>query len=498
MSSLNPGAASFNVNSQTLQFQMTLDGASNPVIAGDVVTLLTDGNARRADNGPVLPSIYDSSAILSVSATLTNDSAAPLTSTTFAVCYKGASGYLYGVIGTVNGNSITYSTPLALNAVASSGVSVSALSATAFVVSYNDNNSYPNALVCTVSGTVITAGSPTVINSVAHSGVASAVAALSSTSFVVAYPGASQYLNAVVCTVSGTVITEGTPVALNAATSSAITVCALSSTSFVATYYNSSARNNAVVCTVVGTVITSGSPTQFSANSGSGAIAALDSTHVVIMYNQSAIIGTVSGTTIAFGSAVTSITGANLSGISVCALTSTSFMVMSRTSNISSSLSGGSVNCNVCAVSGGNVITAGTSAVVSNESWPQSGSGAALYSSLIFMSSGVVVAEYINTEGRAIVVPYSGSTITYPSLVPTNTIGVAASSATPGNNLNVVSIGVTATNISYTLTIGNLYYWDASIGRPSANNLFAYSLGVALNTQLLLVARVTGNNQFFG
>ena len=495
MSSLNPGAASFNVNSQTLQFQMTLDSTSNPVVAGDVVTLLTDGNVRRADNGPVLPSIYDSSAALSGP----NDSAAPLTSTTFVVCYRGASGYLYGVIGTVNGNSITYSTPLALNAVASSGVSVSALSATAFVVSYADNNSYPNALVCTVSGTVITAGSPTVINSVSNSGVESAVAALSSTSFVVAYSGASQYLNAVVCTVSGTVITEGTPVALNAATSSAITVCALSSTSFVATYYNSSARGNAVVCTVVGTVITSGSPTQFSANSGAGAIAALDSTHVVIMYGQSAIIGTVSGTTIAFGSAVTSIVGANLTSISVCALTSTSFMVMSRTSNISSSLSGGSVNCNVCTVSGGNVITAGTSAVVSNESWPlPAGSGAVLYSSLIFMSSGVVVAEYINTEGRAIVVPYSGSTITYPSLVPTNTIGVAASSATPGNNLNVVSIGVTATNISYTLTIGNLYYWDASIGRPSANNVFAYSLGVALNTQLLLVARVTGNNQFFG
>ena len=51
MSSLNPGAASFNVNSQTLQFQMTLDPTSNPVIAGDVVTLLTNGNVRRADNG---------------------------------------------------------------------------------------------------------------------------------------------------------------------------------------------------------------------------------------------------------------------------------------------------------------------------------------------------------------------------------------------------------------------------------------------------------------
>ena len=44
MSSLNPGAASFNVNSQTLQFQMTLDSTSNDVIAGDVVTLLSNGN----------------------------------------------------------------------------------------------------------------------------------------------------------------------------------------------------------------------------------------------------------------------------------------------------------------------------------------------------------------------------------------------------------------------------------------------------------------------
>ena len=96
---------------------------------------------------------------------------------------------------------------------------------------------------------------PVALNSVAST--YPSVAALSSTSFVVAYAGASNYANAVVDTVSGTTIgAPGTPVALNSVSSSYVSAAALSSTSFVVAYENtSSTYAYAVVDTVSGTTI---------------------------------------------------------------------------------------------------------------------------------------------------------------------------------------------------------------------------------------------------
>ena len=487
MSSLNPGAASFNVNSQTLQFQMTLDSTSNDVIAGDVVTLLSNGNVRRADNGTVLPAIFDTNAVSS-----TPPSVAELTSTTFVVAYKGASNYVYAVIGTITGNAISYGAVTAINAVSSGAISVSALSSTSFVISYTDNNSYPNAVVCTVSGTTITVGTPTVLNSVSSAN-GTGVAALSSTSFAVVYTGTSNYVNVVVCTVSGTTITEGTPVVLNAVASTLVCISGLSSSLFVASYYGgSSTRLTAVACTVSGTTITNGAALQLIGGSliQAIAIAALDAPDFVVAAIVSgtgprAIVGSVSGTTITAG-AQAALGGNNYgAAIGVCSSSSTSFVVAVRPN------SGAGLYCIANTQSGGTV-TPGTLTNVDSE--PYGSFGIALAG----MSLGLAVCAVCNIEGRAICVPYSGLTVTYAAQVPSNTIGVAASSATGGNNLDVVSIGVTATNISYTLTIGTQYYWDDTVGKPSTNSSYPYSLGVALNTQLLLVARVTGANQYFG
>ena|SRR5271165_4177772 len=80
------------------------------------------------------------------------------------------------------------------------------------------------------------------------------VAALDSTHFVVAYENTSvsNLANAVVSTVSGgTTITPGTPVALNADSSTYESVAALDSTHFVVAYVdNSTTYANAVVSTV--------------------------------------------------------------------------------------------------------------------------------------------------------------------------------------------------------------------------------------------------------
>ena len=129
---------------------------------------------------------------------------------------------------------------------------------------------------------------------------------------------------------------------------------------------------------------------------------------------------------------------------------------------------------------------------------PQQSSSTYQVLGVAFLSSGQAVCAYCGAEGRCISLPFSGLSITHPLVAPLNAIGIAASSSTGGNNLNVVSIGVTSTSISYTLTIGTKYYWDAPIGRPTSNSIYPYALGIALNTQLLLVARVTGTNQYFG
>ena len=487
MSSLNPGAASFNVNSQTLQFQMTLDPSSNPVIAGDVVTLLTNGNVRRADNGAVVPYTFDS-----ISGSTGNTMAsAELSTTTFVVAYKGLNGYLYAVIGTVSGNVIVYGTPVALNAVAATAISVCALSSTSFAVSYTGASNFPNAIVCTVSGSTITAGAIQQINAAATS--YSGIAALSSTAFVVTYQGASNFVNAVVCSVSGTTITVNTPAALNSSSSSFMTIAALSSTAFVVAY-SAGSVGVAVVATIVGTTITPGTPATLTGTTvGNIRISALDSTDFVVAYfntnNILAIVCSVAVTTITVNTPVTVLTGAGSVYSALSAISATQFFVGGRSLAVTVSEQVIGV---VCSQSGG-VITAGTQQVISQE---QGATGQLSLASLL-LTSGQIIVAYGATESRAISVPYSGLTITYPGIAVNNAIGVASSSATGGNNLNVVSIGVTATNIAYTLTIGTQYYWDSTFGRPTTV-AYSYALGIALNTQLLLVARVTGTNQYFG
>ena len=492
MSSLNPGAASFNVNSQTLQFQMTLDPSSNPVIAGDVVTLLNSGNVRRADNGTVVPYTFDS--VQESSGQYM--SAAELSSTTFVVAYVGASGHTSAVIGTVSGNTITYGTHVVLNAVADgSDVNVCALSSTSFAVSFDDDSG-DNVVVCTVSGSTITVGTPQIFY--AGGTNFSGIAALSPTAFVIAYRvTGTSYAYAVVCSVSGTTVTFNTPAQLNSVSSAYISVSALSSTSFVVAYVASNFAS-AVVGTISGTTITAGTPAVLNAvTSNSTRVAALDATDFVVAYNSpsntvSAVVCSISGTTITKGTPVSLLSTVSSGGFpTVCGISSSQFFVGARTSTAATPQQVQGILCSQSS----NVITAGAQTTLVYER----GSAANLALSATLLTTGQLVVAYAAAECRAISVPFSGNVITYPGIAVNNTIGVAASSATGGNNLNVVSIGVTATNISYTLTIGTQYYWDPVGGVPTTNSAYPYALGVALNTQLLLVARNTGTqNQYFG
>ena len=153
----------------------------------------------------------------------------------------------------------------------------------------------------------ITFGAESVFNSA--SSPYTSVSALDSTHVVAVYQdvGNSSYGTAVVGTVSGTDISFGAESVFNSATSSYISVSALDSTHVVAVYRDSGNSNygTAVVGTVSGTDISFGSEAVFnSAASYYTSVSALDSTHVVAVYRDdsnsnygTAVVGTVASNT---------------------------------------------------------------------------------------------------------------------------------------------------------------------------------------------------------
>ena len=174
------------------------------------------------------------------------------------------------------------------------------LDATHFFVSYPDttNSSKLTGVVCSISGTTVTAGTPVVLSSSTDSVVNGC--ALDATHFVSIYFDTTNnsYMTAVVCSVSGTTITVGTPVVLShtqtSSTSLQSPVVALSATQFVALFKDDTNTNalTAVACTVAGTTITAGTPTLLvvtDADFGSAAVA-LDAHHFafVATYTHSA------------------------------------------------------------------------------------------------------------------------------------------------------------------------------------------------------------------
>ena len=250
----------------------------------------------------------------------------------------GSSGYGTAVVGTVSGTTISYGSEYVFNGADTIYISAISLDSTHFVVAYEDkgNSYYGTAVVGTVSGTTISYGSEYVFNSATTQYIS--VTALDSTHFVVSYDdnGSSDYGTAVVGTVSGTTITFGSEYVFNSATTQYISVTALDSTHFVVAYKDvgNSSRGTAVVGTVSGTTISYGSEYVFNSGNTYYTLAiSLDSTHCVVAYMDggnsyygTAVVGTIDGSSISFGSEYV-FNSATAQFISGAALDSTHFVV---------------------------------------------------------------------------------------------------------------------------------------------------------------------------
>ena len=186
------------------------------------------------------------------------------------------------------------------------------------VIVYQDvnNSKYGTAIVGTVSGTSISFGTPVVFET-AHTINPSATFDSNSNKVVIAYNdvGNSQYGTAIVGTVSGTGISFGTPVVFESAASNYFSATFDSNLNKVVIAYRddgNSERGTVVVGTVSGTNISFGSAVVFETGAVSYINAVFDSNSnkVVMVYMDSgnsnygtAIVGTVSGTGISFGTA---------------------------------------------------------------------------------------------------------------------------------------------------------------------------------------------------
>ena len=225
-------------------------------------------------------------------------------------------GYGTAIFGTVSGTSITFGTPVVFHS-----TQISQTSATfdpnsnKVVIAYTDhgNSNYGTSVVGTVSGTSISFGTPAVFE-YAQTANFSANFYPNSNKVVIAYRGNSNYGTAIVGTVSGTSISFGSPVVFKNATTTYISATFESITNqVVIAYRDNIGYGNAVVGTVSGTSISFGTTAIFNSAGASNISATFDpnTNQVVIAYKDSgnsgygtAIVGSVSGTSITFGTPV--------------------------------------------------------------------------------------------------------------------------------------------------------------------------------------------------
>ncbi len=227
----------------------------------------------------------------------------------------------YAIVGTVSGTSASYGTAVIFQASAAVYDVNAAYDANAqkVVVIYSDgsNSGYPTAIVGTVSGTSISFGTKTAFLSSSTAGDPMSIDYDANAQKVVIGfrdTSNSNYGTGIVGTVSGTSISFGTKTAFNSSATLVQSVVYDSNAQKVAIGYRdagNSSYGTAVVGTVSGTSISFGSAQVFLSAQTDNLGGCFDSTNnkVVFCYRDTgnsnygtAIVGTISGTSISFGS----------------------------------------------------------------------------------------------------------------------------------------------------------------------------------------------------
>ena len=295
--------------------------ASGTIANGATVIIKDDGTVGIVTvTGSLDPSV-GSEVLFNSAATMYTSSTYDSNSGKVVIAYQddGNSDYGTAVVGTVSGTSISFGSEVVFESAGTTHISCTYDSSSEkVVIAYCGNNdSNGEAIVGTVSGTSISFGTAvqyesggTSYNSIVYDSTNQKV--------VIAYHdrGNSDHGTAIVGTVSGTSISFGTAVVFESAKTDFTSATYDSDDGKVVIAYNDDANSDygtAIVGTVSGTSISFGSAAVFNSGTTESISSAYDSTNqkVVIVYSDlsnssygTAIVGTVSGTAISFGSEV--------------------------------------------------------------------------------------------------------------------------------------------------------------------------------------------------
>jgi len=294
--------------------------ASGTLPSGKPVVVNADGTVSVISQTSATQAL-GSATVFEAATTREPESAFDSNSNKIVIAYRDGGNSERGtaVVGTVSGTSISFGTPVVFNAGETTKINVVFdTSNNKIVITYQNDASSDNgtAIVGTVSGTGISFGSPVEFET---SDAANQAAVFDSTNnkVVVLFRdgGNSNYGTAIVGTVSGTSISFGTKVVFTSTNLQYPSIAFDSSNGKVVIAYKNDSNNygTAIVGTVSGTSISFGSAVVF--NSGATAFTSTiydsNAQKIVIAYRDdgnsdygTAIVGTVSGTSISFGSEV--------------------------------------------------------------------------------------------------------------------------------------------------------------------------------------------------
>ena len=299
----------------------TLEATASGALAnGDLVSITTDGKVEVTTGSPVAQAV-GTPTVYQFSYTLLNAVSYDVNAGKVVIVYRNVGGSNAGVavVGTVSGTSISFGTPVNFaSSVSWPHISYDATAQKHLIV-YQDtgNSNYGTARVGTVSGTSISFGTAVVFES-ASSDQISAVYDTSAGKHVVVYRdnGNSGYGTGIVGTISGTSVSFGSATVFESAQTRATALAYDSNESKVVVSYRDNGNSDygtAAVGTVSGTSISFGTPVVFE-SAGSFTPSSTydpDQQRVVISYRDAGnsnygtvIAGDVSGTSITFGTPV--------------------------------------------------------------------------------------------------------------------------------------------------------------------------------------------------
>ncbi len=397
------------------------------------------------------------------------------------LAYRGGSAHGTAIVGTISGSSVSFGTAVVFQSAAISDVSMSFDStANKVVIAYNSSGG--KAIVGTVSGTGISFGSVDTIDSGLTTTIQNTATVYdpdsNKTVVIVKDGGDGDKGFAYVGTVSGTSISFGSQVTMSSSNiGNSLAIAYDTNSNKVVVAYSDA---NVVVGTVSGTSISFGSVTRFTTNIQIGLGMAFDSTNNKIVaaigdYTDSTgkvFVGTVSGTSISFGSGVTFNTGETARPTATFDPDAGKVVIAFRDTGNSSY---------------GTVITgtvSGTSISLDTELVYES--ARAEYNSIVYDSNAnkslISYMDQGNSSYGTSIVFTTGS----QNLTAENYIGISRSGAASGAGAIIDTQGAIADNLSG-LTAGQSYFvqTDGTLGTTAADpSVFA---GTAVSATKLIV-----------